>query len=61
MNKLIKYALVLTVITVFPAGVITLFAHFGLDEYMQGVVSAAIGYMAIQMTDEYFKDKEYDQ
>jgi hypothetical protein len=57
MKKLINYALVLTVITFFPAGVITLFAHFGLDEYMQGVVSAAIGYMAIQMTDTYFKDK----
>ena len=57
MKKIIGYVLVLTVITFFPAGVITLFAHFGLDEYMQGVVSAAIGYMAIQMTDEYFKDK----
>ena len=61
MKKIIGYALVLTVITFFLAGVITLFAYFGLNEYMQGVVSAVIGYMAIKMTDEYFKDKEYDQ
>lgn len=58
MKKIIRYALVLTVITFFPVGVITLFAHFGLDEYMQGVIGAAIGYMAIQMTDEYLKDNE---
>lgn len=58
MKKLIKYALALSVITFFPAVVITLFAHFGLDEYMQGVVSVATGYVAIQMTDEYFKYKE---
>lgn len=57
MKKLINYAWVISVITFFPAGVITLFAHFGLDEYMQGVVSATIGYVAIQMTDTYFKDK----